>query len=213
MSDTSEGEDDDMEMAGEIRDALDDQDDDMGSSDDDSESDEDEDDQDDEDRDVDDDGDDGPIDLQADITAALQNGQLEPVDDFEGRLINEGMDLLGEAGEDGMIQIGGAVPWGAGLPEPQGEDDDDLEGSGEAPEGDFVDDGDDQDLDDDDNEDEDGPPGTFDVNEMFRDLVGGGGQGAANVQLAIMGGPPGEEQPILSVDLGANPSGMCITML
>lgn len=208
VSDTSEGEDDEMEMAGEIRNGLDDGDDGMGSTDDEGDSEDDDEDGEEGDIEIIDGVDeDGPIDLQADITAALQNGQLEPVDDFTNRLINEGMDLLGEPGEDGLVQVGSAVPWDQGGP-PE-DDEDDLEG-GAAPDADDFSDGDQDSLEQDDDDDDDvqGAPGTFDVNEMFRDLVGGGGQGGGPVQLAIMGGPPGDEQPILSVDLGANPSGL-----
>lgn len=220
VSDDSEAEEEEMAMANEMRDALDGEDDDMESSS------EDDDDQDDEEDDVDDhhghahmldddegievfdDDDEGQDvgDIQAELSAALQNGQLEPVDDFTAQLINEQMDQMGQPGNGGMLQV---APGGAGWDGPSGgqdgdDEEEDMEGDGQEA-GDFY--GEEEDDDDDDLGDEEGggPPGHFDVNEMFQDLMGGAPPPpGSNVQLALMGGPPGAEQPIFSVDLGAN---------
>ena len=225
VSDDSEAEEEEMAMANEMRDALDGEDDDMeSSSEDDDDQDEDEDDgddhhghghvhmlDDDEGIEVFDDDDEGQDvgDIQAELSAALQNGQLEPVDDFTAQLINEQMDQMGQPDNGGMIQVAaGGAGWDGPPGGPVGDDDeDDMEGDGQGAD-DAYDEDDDDDEDELGDEEGGGPPGHFDVNEMFQDLMGGAPPPpGSNVQLALMGGPPGAEQPIFSVDLGANGKG------
>lgn len=108
-------------MADEIREALDEAEDGMeqtSSDDSDIDDDDDEDDADDDDGIIEGevviDGDDP--DIQADLTAALRNGQLEAVDDATGQMINDQLDFLG--GPPG-------AGWGGdGLPDEDG----DMEG-------------------------------------------------------------------------------------
>ena len=124
-----------MAMANEIREAIDDADDmdDSSSEDDDGDEQDHDEDAGDDVEDARDDEEEDTNDIQAGLTAVLQNGQIEMVDDLTGQLVNDPLDLPGEPDEGGILQAG----WGdeGGLPDDEG----DMEG-GDVPEGDDYDD-------------------------------------------------------------------------
>ena len=152
VSDDSElDEEEDAAMANEMRDAIDDADMETSSSEDDDgdEQDLDEDNESSADaEEIRDEEGGGESHIQAEINAALENGQLEVVDDVTGQMISDQMDLLGEQDEGGMIQ----TAWGheGGFPD----EEEDMEG-GDVPDGDDLDDDEDEDGDDGDLEEED----------------------------------------------------------
>jgi hypothetical protein len=150
VSDESDmDEDDEMAMAHEMRDAMEGADDMNDSSSDNSEDDDDDDmDNDEEDgfeigEEIDDGGDAHTgREIQAELAAALRNGQLEPVDDFTGQMLANEMDMLGEPDMGGMVRIEFGDEGGPPI------DDGDLEGN-DGPEdeeqGVIIDDEDDDD--------------------------------------------------------------------